>query len=81
MPAMHGLPPASLPEDQPVTKEREHGPADHPKQGHATRKEAQDHLFNLVRGKGARRRSLEVYQCRWCGKYHIGHRKRRRHQQ
>jgi len=63
-----------------MTRQREHGSQDHPKQAHDTRRAAQDHLFSLMRNKGARRRSLEVYRCRWCGKYHIGHRKRRRHQ-
>jgi len=45
------------------------------KKAHGTRKEARDHMLALIR-KGEK--SLEVYRCFWCEKYHVGHRSRGR---
>lgn len=61
-------------------KTRECGPPDKPKQRHATRKEAEEHLWSLVHATGVRRHALEVYRCKWCKSYHVGHPPRRRYQ-
>jgi predicted restriction endonuclease len=63
-----------------MSKEREHGSPDRPKQRHETHKEAEQQLWSLVRDTGARRHALTVYRCKFCGGYHVGHRRKRRYQ-
>ena len=38
---------------------------------HATRREADDWLRHLQRKHSAN--GLNVYRCRWCGAFHLGH--------
>lgn len=42
------------------------------KQRHATKAEAREQLEALVR-KGANRNQHNVYKCRFCGCWHVGH--------
>lgn len=56
-----------------MTKNRECGS----KQRHSTKKEAEAHLWALVR-KGTKPSAMSVYHCSHCGAWHIGHTKRRR---
>lgn len=42
------------------------------KMRHETRDDARDHLERLIRN-GASRARLEIYQCKHCGAYHVGH--------
>lgn len=43
------------------------------KQRHDTKDQARTHLERLIRN-GAARQRLEVYKCKHCGAYHVGHR-------
>lgn len=63
-----------------MSRARECGTEERPKQRHATRKDAEEQLWSLVRETGVRRFSLTVYKCSFCSNYHVGHRIRRRHQ-
>lgn len=40
---------------------------------HTTKEDARHHLEALIRD-GAPRSQLEVYKCRFCRQYHVGHR-------
>lgn len=42
------------------------------KRRYDTKTSAQDHLAALTR-KGATRARIQVYKCRYCGGYHVGH--------
>lgn len=51
------------------------------KQRHETRTQAAAHLAALIHA-GAAPFTRQVYKCRWCGGWHVGHRigsRRRRH--
>ncbi|GLH97376.1 hypothetical protein [Phytohabitans aurantiacus] len=43
------------------------------KQAQPTRKAALAQITSLVRRRGALRSRYQVYQCRHCGAWHIGH--------
>lgn len=45
---------------------------------HASKADAERHLFALVRNTGTAPRGMSVYRCPHCGSWHVGHRKRRR---
>ena len=55
-----------------MTKNRECGT----KQKH-TKKSAEDHYWSLIRN-GAAKNLMVIYKCRFCGHWHIGHRKNRK---
>lgn len=42
------------------------------KQKHNTRREAKAHKWSLVNGKGASPKTLNVYKCKFCNKFHVG---------
>lgn len=43
------------------------------KKAHETKDQARAHLERLIRN-GAARTALEIYRCKHCGSYHVGHR-------
>lgn len=45
---------------------------------HATKAEAEAHLWALVRDTGTRPGAMSIYRCPYCKSWHIGHRKRAR---
>lgn len=54
---------------------RSHDVACGGKKAHDTKKEAHEHKEAMIR-KGEK--SIQVYWCMWCEKYHVGHRPRGR---
>lgn len=47
------------------------------KQQHATRDRALGHMGMLIRKRGASPVALNVYRCRHCHTWHVGHRRTR----
>jgi hypothetical protein len=50
------------------------------KHGHDTRAAADRHMRDLIHRCGAAEARLNVYRCRHCRLYHVGHRLRQRRQ-
>jgi len=48
------------------------------KRAYATREDAEAHMWRLVRSRGAALSGLNVYDCRFCAGFHVGHRPRGR---
>lgn len=47
------------------------------KQRHDTKAAAEAHVWSLVKA-GTRRSRMQVYRCRHCGAWHVGHKRRNR---
>lgn len=50
------------------------------KRGYRTRLDAENSLRKLLRQRGGRRSTMDVYRCPNCSSWHFGHTKRRRYQ-